>query len=76
MHDIEKKIEMQKQGEFESRTRAESQSYQSMGDDDLLTMLTHTKTLHEEADILQCLFENKQVETFIRIDKRVAVGLF
>jgi hypothetical protein len=61
VEDIEKKIELQKQSEFESRTRAESQCYHSMGDEDLLIMITHTKTLHEEADILQCLFENKQV---------------
>jgi len=65
VQNIEKKIELQKQSEFESRARAESQAYLSMGDDDLLSMLMHTRTLQEEADILQCLFENKQVESFV-----------
>lgn len=57
--DIEKKIEqhnLEKMSDMESRSRNESLSYQSMNEEDLLTMLKETKSLHDEADILHCLF--------------------
>lgn len=45
--------------DFDSRTRTES--YNSMDEEDLFNMLKETKSLHEEADILHCLFELKFV---------------
>ena len=58
LKDIEKKIEqhnIDKMSDMVSRSRGESLSYQSMNEDDLLTMLKETKSLHDEADILHCL---------------------